>query len=127
MLKVSLTSLSLRQVVAELQRKFLERSYPNANHIQIRGADHHMIYKNPSSLIKRALACVTKAVQPTDAVRCFRKFGLSNNNRSITATSLQLSHTLFQMTATYYCYKGNRNLGSLLMNCTFWLSAEDII
>uniref|UniRef100_A0A8C1Q0R7 AB hydrolase-1 domain-containing protein n=1 Tax=Cyprinus carpio TaxID=7962 RepID=A0A8C1Q0R7_CYPCA len=42
----------LNQVVAELQRKFLERSYPNANHIQIRGADHHMIYKNPSSLIK---------------------------------------------------------------------------
>uniref|UniRef100_A0A9J7XAX5 Si:dkey-122a22.2 n=1 Tax=Cyprinus carpio carpio TaxID=630221 RepID=A0A9J7XAX5_CYPCA len=39
----------LNQVVAELQRKFLERSYPNANHIQIRGADRHMIYKNPSS------------------------------------------------------------------------------
>ncbi len=40
------------QVVAELQSKFLERSYPSANHIRIRGADRHMIYKNPSSLIK---------------------------------------------------------------------------
>ncbi|XP_056122200.1 uncharacterized protein si:dkey-122a22.2 isoform X1 [Rhinichthys klamathensis goyatoka] len=39
-------------VVAELQSKFLERSYPSANHIQIRGADRHMIYKNPSSVIK---------------------------------------------------------------------------
>uniref|UniRef100_A0A673J2C9 Uncharacterized LOC107714344 n=1 Tax=Sinocyclocheilus rhinocerous TaxID=307959 RepID=A0A673J2C9_9TELE len=45
-------SSDLNQVVAELQRKFLERSYPNANHIQIRGADRHMIYKNPSLLIK---------------------------------------------------------------------------
>ncbi|KAL0171438.1 hypothetical protein M9458_031749, partial [Cirrhinus mrigala] len=39
-------------VLAELQSKFLERSYPNANHIRIRGADRHMIYKNPTSLIK---------------------------------------------------------------------------
>ncbi|XP_056619476.1 uncharacterized protein si:dkey-122a22.2 [Triplophysa dalaica] len=42
----------LNQVVSELQSQFLERSYPRANHIQIRGADRHMIYKNPSLLIK---------------------------------------------------------------------------
>ncbi|XP_059424394.1 uncharacterized protein si:dkey-122a22.2 isoform X1 [Carassius carassius] len=42
----------LNQVVAELQSKFLERSYPGANHIQIREADRHMIYRNPSLLIK---------------------------------------------------------------------------
>lgn len=42
----------LNRVLAELQSKFLERSYPNANRIQIHGADRHMIYKNPSSLIK---------------------------------------------------------------------------
>lgn len=42
----------LNQVVAELQSEFLERFYPRANRIQIRGADRHMIYKNPSLVIQ---------------------------------------------------------------------------
>ncbi|TRY93977.1 hypothetical protein DNTS_021128 [Danionella cerebrum] len=41
----------LNRVLGELQREFLKRSYPTANHIQIQGVDRHMIYKNPSSVI----------------------------------------------------------------------------
>nr|XP_055067065.1 uncharacterized protein si:dkey-122a22.2 isoform X1 [Misgurnus anguillicaudatus] len=44
--------IDLNQVVAELQSKFLERCYPRANRIQIRGTDRHMIYKNPSLVIQ---------------------------------------------------------------------------
>uniref|UniRef100_A0A8D3ACC6 Si:dkey-122a22.2 n=1 Tax=Scophthalmus maximus TaxID=52904 RepID=A0A8D3ACC6_SCOMX len=40
----------LNQMVAELQRKFLEESYPSANQIHIKGADRRMIYKKPSAV-----------------------------------------------------------------------------
>lgn len=39
---------SLHQMVAKLQKKFLEESYPTANQIHIKGADRRMIYKQPS-------------------------------------------------------------------------------
>ncbi|KAM3614444.1 uncharacterized protein V6R79_014452 [Siganus canaliculatus] len=42
----------LNQMVAELQKKFLEESYPSANHIHIKGADRRMIYKKPSAISK---------------------------------------------------------------------------
>ncbi|KAI3361455.1 hypothetical protein L3Q82_013618 [Scortum barcoo] len=38
------------QMVAKLQKKFLEESYPSANHIHIKGADRRMIYKKPSAI-----------------------------------------------------------------------------
>ncbi|KAM6995595.1 uncharacterized protein LKV04_007774 [Tautogolabrus adspersus] len=38
----------LNQMVAKLQKKFLEETYPSANHIHIKGADRRMIYKKPS-------------------------------------------------------------------------------
>ncbi|XP_051575352.1 uncharacterized protein si:dkey-122a22.2 [Myxocyprinus asiaticus] len=50
----------LNQVIAELQSNVLEQSYPRANHIKIRGADRHMIYKNPSSFIKHLLKLVSQ-------------------------------------------------------------------
>uniref|UniRef100_A0A8C6TS94 Si:dkey-122a22.2 n=1 Tax=Neogobius melanostomus TaxID=47308 RepID=A0A8C6TS94_9GOBI len=34
----------------ELQKKFLEESYPSANHIHIKGTDRRMIYKQPSAI-----------------------------------------------------------------------------
>lgn len=37
-------------MVAKLQKKFLEDSYPSANHIHIKGADRRMIYKKPSAI-----------------------------------------------------------------------------
>lgn len=37
-------------MVATLQKKFLEESYPSANHIHIKGADRQMIYKKPSAI-----------------------------------------------------------------------------
>ncbi|KAI4811579.1 hypothetical protein KUCAC02_014459 [Chaenocephalus aceratus] len=40
----------LNQMVARLQKKFLEESYPSANHIHIKGADRRMIYKKPSAI-----------------------------------------------------------------------------
>ncbi|XP_029359407.1 uncharacterized protein LOC115044499 [Echeneis naucrates] len=40
----------LNQMVAKLQKKFLEESYPSANHIHIKGADKRMIYKKPSAI-----------------------------------------------------------------------------
>ncbi|KAJ0000096.1 hypothetical protein NQD34_011938 [Periophthalmus magnuspinnatus] len=40
----------LNQMVAKLQKKFLEVSYPSANHIHIKGADRRMIYKEPSAI-----------------------------------------------------------------------------
>nr|XP_046255593.1 uncharacterized protein si:dkey-122a22.2 [Scatophagus argus] len=40
----------LNQMVAKLQKKFLEESYPSANHIHIKGADRRMIYKKPSAI-----------------------------------------------------------------------------
>lgn len=40
----------LNQMVAKLQKKFLEDSYPSANHIHIKGADRRMIYKKPSAI-----------------------------------------------------------------------------
>ncbi|KAL7840290.1 hypothetical protein AOLI_G00256130 [Acnodon oligacanthus] len=50
----------LNQVFAELQRKALERSYPQAHRIHIRGADRRMIYKKPSSVSKHLLELVSK-------------------------------------------------------------------
>lgn len=52
--------IDLNQVVAELQSEFLERSYPRANRIQIRGADRHMIYKNPSLVIQHLYKLVSQ-------------------------------------------------------------------
>ncbi|CAJ1061909.1 uncharacterized protein si:dkey-122a22.2 [Xyrichtys novacula] len=40
----------LNQMVARLQKKFLEESYPSANHIHIKGTDRQMIYKKPSAI-----------------------------------------------------------------------------
>ncbi|XP_029928533.1 uncharacterized protein LOC115373992 isoform X2 [Myripristis murdjan] len=40
----------LNQMVAKLQKKFLEESYPSANHIHIKGVDRRMIYKKPSAI-----------------------------------------------------------------------------
>lgn len=37
-------------MVSKLQKKFLEESYPSANHIHIKGADRRMIYKKPSAI-----------------------------------------------------------------------------
>lgn len=37
-------------MVAKLQKRFLEDSYPSANHIHIKGADRRMIYKKPSAI-----------------------------------------------------------------------------
>ncbi|XP_039974305.1 uncharacterized protein si:dkey-122a22.2 isoform X2 [Xiphias gladius] len=42
----------LNQMVAKLQKKFLEESYPSANHIHIKEADRRMIYKKPSAIIQ---------------------------------------------------------------------------
>lgn len=43
---------SLHQMVAALQKKFLEESYPSANHIHIKGADRRMIHTQPSAIIQ---------------------------------------------------------------------------
>lgn len=40
----------LNQMVAKLQKKFLEKHYPSANHMHIKGADRRMIYKKPSAI-----------------------------------------------------------------------------
>uniref|UniRef100_A0A3B4F2G7 Uncharacterized LOC102201732 n=1 Tax=Pundamilia nyererei TaxID=303518 RepID=A0A3B4F2G7_9CICH len=40
----------LNRMVAKLQKRFLEDSYPSANHIHIKGADRRMIYKKPSAI-----------------------------------------------------------------------------
>lgn len=42
----------LNQMVAALQKKFLEASYPSANHIHIKGADRQMIRTQPSAVIQ---------------------------------------------------------------------------
>jgi len=51
---------SLLQMVAELQRKFLKESYPSANHIQIKGADRRMIYEKPSAISQHLRRLVTR-------------------------------------------------------------------
>lgn len=43
---------SLHQMVAALQKKFLEESYPSANHIHIKGADRRRIHTQPSAIIQ---------------------------------------------------------------------------
>ncbi|XP_039661867.1 uncharacterized protein si:dkey-122a22.2 isoform X1 [Perca fluviatilis] len=40
----------LNQMVAKLQKTFLEESYPSANHVHIKGADRRMIYNKPSAI-----------------------------------------------------------------------------
>lgn len=42
----------LNQLVAKLQKDFLDRSYPTANHIHAQGGDRRMIYNNPSAVSK---------------------------------------------------------------------------
>uniref|UniRef100_H3CS04 Si:dkey-122a22.2 n=1 Tax=Tetraodon nigroviridis TaxID=99883 RepID=H3CS04_TETNG len=42
----------LNQMVAALQKKFLEASYPSANHIHIKGADRQMIHMQPSAVFQ---------------------------------------------------------------------------
>ncbi|XP_040020972.2 uncharacterized protein LOC120810476 isoform X1 [Gasterosteus aculeatus] len=50
----------LNQMVAELQKKFLEESYPSANHIHIKGADRRMIYKEPSAISQHLRKLVSR-------------------------------------------------------------------
>ncbi len=52
-------------MVAKLQKKFLEESYPSANHIHIKGADRRMIYKKPSAISQhlRKLVHQQQAIQ----------------------------------------------------------------
>uniref|UniRef100_A0A8B9HAA2 Uncharacterized LOC103023892 n=1 Tax=Astyanax mexicanus TaxID=7994 RepID=A0A8B9HAA2_ASTMX len=50
----------LNQVFAELQRKALERVYPQAHRIHVGGVDRRMIYKKPSSVSKHLLELVSK-------------------------------------------------------------------
>lgn len=50
----------LNQMVAKLQKKFLEESYPSANHIHIKGADRRMIYKKPSAIIQHLRKLVNR-------------------------------------------------------------------
>ncbi|XP_066501421.1 uncharacterized protein si:dkey-122a22.2 [Hoplias malabaricus] len=50
----------LNQVFVELQRKALERVYPQAHRIRIGGADRRMIYKKPSPVSKHLLELVSK-------------------------------------------------------------------
>lgn len=47
-------------MVAELQKKFLEESYPSANHIHIKGADRRMIYKEPSAISQHLRKLVSR-------------------------------------------------------------------
>lgn len=42
----------LNQLVAKLQKDFLVRTYPTANHIHAQGGDRRMIYNNPSVVSK---------------------------------------------------------------------------
>uniref|UniRef100_A0A3B1K564 Si:dkey-122a22.2 n=1 Tax=Astyanax mexicanus TaxID=7994 RepID=A0A3B1K564_ASTMX len=51
---------SVWQVFAELQRKALERVYPQAHRIHVGGVDRRMIYKKPSSVSKHLLELVSK-------------------------------------------------------------------
>ncbi|KAM8871215.1 uncharacterized protein AB9W97_017639 [Spinachia spinachia] len=50
----------LNQMVGELQKKFLEESYPSANHIHIKGADRRMIYKKPSAISQHLRKLVSR-------------------------------------------------------------------
>ncbi|CAL1610545.1 unnamed protein product [Knipowitschia caucasica] len=50
----------LNQMVAKLQKKFLEVSYSSANHIHIKGADRRMIYKEPSAIIQHLRKLVSR-------------------------------------------------------------------
>ncbi|XP_068180782.1 uncharacterized protein si:dkey-122a22.2 isoform X2 [Antennarius striatus] len=50
----------LNQMVAKLQKKFLEESYPSANHIHIKGADRQMIYKKPSAISQHLQKLVSR-------------------------------------------------------------------
>ncbi|KAL6108773.1 uncharacterized protein ACO6RY_12045 [Pungitius sinensis] len=50
----------LNRMVAELQKKFLEESYPSANHIHIKGADRRMIYKKPSAISQHLRKLVSR-------------------------------------------------------------------
>lgn len=52
----------LNQMVAKLQKKFLDESYPSANHVGIGGADRRMIYQRPSA-ISQHLRSVVKQRQ----------------------------------------------------------------
>ncbi|TNN72899.1 hypothetical protein EYF80_016828 [Liparis tanakae] len=51
---------SRTSMVAELQRKFLEESYPSANHIHVKGADRRMIYEKPSAISEHLRRLVTR-------------------------------------------------------------------
>ncbi|XP_062321124.1 uncharacterized protein si:dkey-122a22.2 [Osmerus eperlanus] len=42
----------LNQMVAKLQKDFLDRYYPTANHFHAQGGDRRMLYKNPSVISK---------------------------------------------------------------------------
>uniref|UniRef100_UPI0037E9992F uncharacterized protein n=1 Tax=Semicossyphus pulcher TaxID=241346 RepID=UPI0037E9992F len=50
----------LNQMVARLQKKFLEESYPSATHVHIKGGDRRMIYKNPTSISEHLKKLVNK-------------------------------------------------------------------
>ncbi|XP_061919676.1 uncharacterized protein si:dkey-122a22.2 [Entelurus aequoreus] len=50
----------LNQMVATLQKKFLEESYPSANHLHIKGVDRRMIYTEPSAIIQHLRTLVNQ-------------------------------------------------------------------
>nr|XP_061800684.1 uncharacterized protein si:dkey-122a22.2 isoform X3 [Nerophis lumbriciformis] len=50
----------LNQMVATLQKKFLEESYPSANHLHIKGVDRRMIYTKPSAIIQHLRTLVNQ-------------------------------------------------------------------
>ncbi|XP_061800668.2 uncharacterized protein [Nerophis lumbriciformis] len=50
----------LNQMVATLQKKFLEESYPSANHLHIKGGDRRMIYTKPSAIIQHLRTLVNQ-------------------------------------------------------------------
>lgn len=56
---------TLNQMVAKLQKKFVEEFYPSANHVQIKGADRRMIYQQPSVVRQNLRAVVLQRRIPS--------------------------------------------------------------
>ncbi|XP_061072032.1 uncharacterized protein si:dkey-122a22.2 isoform X1 [Conger conger] len=50
----------LNQLVATLQKKCLEESYPSAKHIRVDGADRKTIYKRPSAISKHLMKMIAQ-------------------------------------------------------------------
>ncbi|XP_038051976.1 uncharacterized protein LOC119724816 [Patiria miniata] len=43
---------SLNKVWAKSQQRLMSEAHPNAKHILINGADHHMLYRNPNAIVE---------------------------------------------------------------------------